>query len=167
MQSGWRAGLLATALVLWAASSGWAWPGTVVRVQDGDSVLVAPAGAQKDITVRLYGIDAPELHQQGGRAAHRALQALLPVGRNVDVEEMDTDRYNRVVGLVTTEGTTVNKALLQQGQAWYNSRFCKARFCREWKKVAQNAKKEKAGLWARPNPEAPWNWRKRNPQNGR
>lgn len=159
---------LCSALLLFLSiSSAWAWPGVVVRVLDGDTVIVAPAGVKDaDISVRLYGIDAPELKQKGGKASRVELKALLRPGDAVEVVGINADRYHRSAALVTHEGRTVNLEMLRQGQAWLYTKYCKASFCRKWAKAEKKARKEGLGLWAEADPTPPWQWRKEHDKEG-
>ena len=50
----------------------------------------------KSERVRLWGIDAPELHQAFGTRA-KQLASELAFGRTVVVQVKDTDRYKRKV----------------------------------------------------------------------
>src|SRR3546814_2642608 len=92
--------------------------GTVVRVADGDTFTLLVTG-NKQVRVRLYGIDCPERGQPHSRVATDHLKALLSKG-NVWVEEMDTDRYGRTVGMVYAGGVNVNESLLAAGLAWHS-----------------------------------------------
>ena len=50
--------------------------------------------------------------------------------------------------------------MVQEGRAWYYSAYAPRRFDlseAEWK-----ARKNKSGLWADENPQAPWKWRQEN-----
>lgn len=70
-----------------------AWEGIILHVYDGDTLTVGPAGAvHVPICIRLYGIDAPEMNQDGGKASRDALQKMLPKGSAVHVIPMDVDR---------------------------------------------------------------------------
>lgn len=158
--------LLAAVFLLLAhltALPAWAWEAVVTRVQDGDTLLVAPYGTKHtDISVRLYGIDAPELGQEGGRESLNALKQLVRSGDSVSIIPLNEDRYARVVGLVIHEGRTLNYEQVLQGQAWVYARYCKARFCREWTRTEKAARKQHRGLWQDNTPLAPWKWRKQN-----
>ena len=67
--------------------------------------------------VSLHGIDTSERDQPYGKEATRALDALIDT--KVFVEEQDTDRYGRLVGvLYTPEGLNVNLAMVCGGHAW-------------------------------------------------
>lgn len=149
-------------LMTMCASPALAWEGVVVRVQDGDTVLVAPEGTEHgDIMVRLYGIDAPELNQPGGTISRDILQQNAQPGETVKVVPLNEDRYNRVIGLLIHAGVTLNYKQLQEGQAWVYTQYCKARFCREWQRAEQSAQESQIGLWQEASPTPPWEWRKR------
>lgn len=98
---------------------------TVVRVVDGDTVVVDVDGATE--SVRLIGIDTPESVARdrpnecyGTEAADR-LRALLPPGTTVrltrDVEPRDV--YDRLLAYVerSADGLSVNVAQLSDGFA--------------------------------------------------
>ena len=91
--------------------------GRVLKVVDGDTVVVAGVG-----TVRYLGIDTPELHhprrpveRYAARAA--ALNRKLVSGRTVtpetDVE--DRDAYGRLLAYVYVDGRMVNARLVADG----------------------------------------------------
>jgi len=96
-------------------------PGTVERVLDGDTVVLA--GGEH---VRLLGIDAPELHpgrpghngpfpEPGAEAAAAALRGLVE-GKLVRVERHGRDRYGRTLArLGLPDGTDVSEELLRRG----------------------------------------------------
>lgn len=137
-----------------------AWQGTVLSVQDGDTITVAPSGdARTPVTVRLYGIDAPELGQSGGSDAADALKALCPVNMKVEVIPYSTDKYGRTVGLVASKRKVLNADMLEQGHAWVYARYCKQKFCRKWRKLEKNAKAQGMGLWREDAAVPPWEWR--------
>lgn len=118
-----------------------AWQGTVLSVQDGDTITVAPSGdARTPVTVRLYGIDAPELGQSGGSEATDYLKQLCPVHKKVSVIGYSTDKYGRTVALVVSKRKVLNADMLEQGHAWVYGQYCKQKFCRTWRKLEKNAK---------------------------
>ena len=148
-------------LLVLLATEAQAWEGVLVSVHDGDTVVVAPYGAPHGaLLVRLYGIEAPELDQVGGREAHAALQNLVQPGDAVSVVPLSGDRYSRVVGLVIHSGLILNYEQIRTGQAWVYPQYCKARFCGEWRRVEESARHSHAGLWQIDSPVPPWNWRK-------
>jgi endonuclease YncB( thermonuclease family) len=133
--------------------------GTVTKVIDGDSLRVrlagAPAGSSGEIEVRLHGADAPEYRQAGGREARSYLRRRV-AGRRVTLEVVTTDRYDRLVAVVTSDGPeTVNAGLVAAGHAWANRRYLAEvpgadRLCT----LEAEARAARRGLWAR----APDSW---------
>lgn len=141
--------------------------GTVTRVIDGDSLRVrlagGPAGSRGAIEVRLHGADAPEYRQAGGRAAQAYLRRRV-AGRRVTLAVVTTDRHDRLVAVVGTDGTeTVNAELVAAGHAWANRRYLGEvpgadRLCT----LEAQARAARRGLWARP-PDSwvpPWLFRR-------
>jgi endonuclease YncB( thermonuclease family) len=51
--------------------------------------------------------------------------------------------------------------MLAEGHAWYYDRYCTEYFCGKYEKLAENAKKQKLGLWAEKKPKEPWLWRRK------
>jgi len=96
----------------------------VVRVVDGDTILVTIAG--EEFRVRYIGINSPELGHDGAAddpfaqeaaAANRALVEGQTVYLEKDVSE--TDRHGRLLRYVFLEdGTFVNATLVRSGLAW-------------------------------------------------
>lgn len=98
-------------------------PVTLVRVIDGDTVVVRLADGREE-TVRYTGIDAPEFNprtgggQAFGRLARDANENLLgsgPLWLGLDREHRD--QYGRLLAYVYTETDFVNAALVRDGLA--------------------------------------------------
>jgi endonuclease YncB( thermonuclease family) len=132
------------------------WPAKVVSVADGDTITVLHNDQKKEI--RLYGIDCPEKEQSHGEQA-KALTTALVSGRNVDVEQKDIDRYDRVVGLVKVDGQSLSELIVQNGYAWVYTKYCKEKFCADWVKLESVAKQQKKGIWQDSVVVPPWEWR--------
>lgn len=132
-------------------------PVRVVGVSDGDTIRVVGTDG-KQITVRLHGIDAPERGQAFGTVATKGLRSLL-AGRQVSIEQTDTDRYGRTVALVYADGLNVNQALIVNGWAWLYTKYCTQGFCAQWRQDESAARAAKKGLWRDPTPTPPWEWR--------
>jgi micrococcal nuclease len=107
-------------LLVPAASAG-DWRVRVEKVLDGDTVVLE--GGER---LRLRGIDAPEVGhkdapgQYYGREATEALAALV-AGKSIslDRDELDRDRYGRLVGLARLgDGRLVSLAMIEQGAAF-------------------------------------------------
>ena len=108
--------------------------------------------------VRLYGIDSPEKGQAFGQQAQDVTSALV-AGRKVEVEQKDTDRYGRVVGLVEVNGQSLNELIIQNGYAWVFGRYCNEKFCDDWVKLEGIARQQNKGMWQDPVVVPPWEWR--------
>lgn len=104
----------------------------VSRVIDGDTVVVVMilhGGAPRSFSVRLLGIDTPEMKplksnkdrdaiKREALAARDALQALLPLGSFCTVECGPFCKFGRILGtLFNEQKVNVNAAMVEQGFA--------------------------------------------------
>ena len=161
-RSAWRK-LVPLILGLLAIAGGFLFcQGKVLRVADGDTVDVLIGGKREK--VRLYGIDAPESAQAGGReAADFAAKFLL--FETVSLSVVDRDQYGRSVALVRLEdGGIANEEMVRAGHAWVYRNHCREAFCAQWLALEYQAKKAGLGLWRRGKPVPPWQWRRNNPR---
>jgi endonuclease YncB( thermonuclease family) len=147
--------LLAVALVLALAGGAVAADLRVIRVSDGDTFTGLDA-ENRQVKVRLHGIDAPEAKQPFGNVSKQALSDLI-AGKTVSVEEVDRDRYGRVVGRVTVGGKLVNAEQVRAGMAWRYVQFDRRN---EFGALEEEARRHRRGLWTDARPVAPWEWRK-------
>ena len=133
----------------------------VISVADGDTITVQTEDYEQ-IKIRLYGIDAPEMNQPGGKEARQYLYDRI-YGKEVIVKVMDTDRYGRSVAMIYLYGgMAVSVDIVGDGHAWVYPQYCKVKnFCDALTEVEGEAKAEKVGIWADPNPVPPWEWRKK------
>ena len=136
-------------------------PGRVVRVVDGDTIVLE-AGADRH-RIRLAGIDAPERDQPWGEASTRELRRQV-AGRDVVVEWYKRDRYERLIGIVWLDGTDVNLHMVDRGMAWHYKHY-QAEQAPE-NRAAYSAAETAAqaaglGLWSEGEPVPPWEWRSR------
>ena len=137
-----------------------AWTGKVVGVSDGDTITVL--NEKTPVKIRLYGIDYPEKKQAFGTKA-KQFSSDLCFGKVVDVETVDTDRYGRTVGIVKLEdGQVINRQIVQGGFAWVYGAYCKKPVCLTWKRLEDEARAARQGLWTDKEPVPPWEWRKRS-----
>jgi len=126
----------------------------VVRIVDGDSItLVGTDGLE--ISVRLRGIDAPELGQPYGFESKQALQTLLKPG-TVALSQPEKGKYGRYVADVYLGDAWVNQMMVSEGHAWCDQ---VTSFNRTLYSAEQQAKAQGKGLWASPEPYPPWIWR--------
>jgi micrococcal nuclease len=131
--------------------------GKVVGISDGDTfTLLLPNNTT--VRIRLHGIDTPEKGQPFGANAKQFTSNLI-FNKQVKVEQTDTDRYGRIVGIVTNpENIIVNEALLKGGMAWHYKKYDSNP---DWSKMEKEASASKIGLWQDANPIPPWDWRKK------
>lgn len=142
----------------------------VVGVSDGDTVKVLTeqsCDSGKDCRsgkvqyrVRLAEIDTPEKKQPYGSKAKEALSDLV-FGRMIKVEQIDKDRYGRLVANLYVDGKWVNAEMVRSGSAWVYRQYAKTP---ELFKLEAEAKADKRGLWALPESERtpPWEWRRKH-----
>lgn len=132
-------------------------PGVVVGVIDGDTVDVRLQSGM--VRVRLHAVDAPERDQPHG-AASRQMLATLVFRRNVDLQPIEQDRYDRLVARLWLDGLDVNAEMIRQGAAWVYRRYADDPAYCEYEKLARDLRR---GLWSLPREQrsAPWEWRQR------
>lgn len=133
--------------------------GTVVRVRDGDSLVVLAAG--EAVEVRLDGVDAPELAQAFGRRSRRHA-AGLAFGSAVRLEVRGRDAYGRMLAEVfLPDGRSLNRELVSAGLAWWFRRHSRDA---DLESLERQARAARLGLWADPDPVPPWEFREANPR---
>jgi len=141
-----------------------AWEGIVVKVIDGDSLKVRRDG--RIVELRLYGIDAPEYRQPYSNKAKQHAKRLV-FQQMVTVHEKDTDRYGRIVALVTSRDVMLNREMVRAGLAWYYPKYCRDQpLCGELMDLEDRARKERRGLWRETDPVAPWDWKRQQKSSG-
>lgn len=94
-----------------------AWSGVVTHVVDGDTVKVRPPGGGKPLSIRLEGMDAPEICQAGGTLARDALKRRV-LGQRVAVHGRVRDDYGRLLARITLDGEDQGRWMVANGQAW-------------------------------------------------
>ena len=140
--------LAALAFAPWCAAE------TVVRVKDGDSLVVDSNG--REVEVRLAVIDTPEFNQPRGDEARKALRSLVD-GKEVRLELVGGDAYRRIVAHVFVGEVDVNAELVRRGLAWVRRAYDPAP---SLVALEDNARQAERGLWADEDPVPPWIWRK-------
>jgi len=128
--------------------------GKVISIADGDTFTLLIA-SKKQIKIRLYGVDCPEGKQDFGIAAKKFLSNLI-FNKQVNVKEMDIDRYGRTIGLVHVGSININEKLLSEGLAWHYLKYDKSK---KWGMLEEKARRNKMGLWINPKAIAPWEYR--------
>lgn len=125
---------------------------TVISVHDGDTVHIYLDGA--DTTVRLLGIDTPEVGDNlecYGDEAAELLRSLLPEGSVVRAlaDRDPLDRFGRsLLHLFTDDGIHVNLALLQKGAAEELTLGRNTLYSDEFAAAEADAREAGAGRWS-------------------
>ena len=130
--------------------------GKVVGVSDGDTITVLDEMDKGNFKIRLDKIDAPEKKQAFGNKAKQFLSSLI-FGKQVTVRYKAVDRYGRIVGVVYCDEVEINLVMVQNGYAWH---YCHYDKTPEYIQAEKQARADKKGLWADPNPINPYQFRK-------
>jgi micrococcal nuclease len=127
----------------------------VVRVVDGDTIVVRLAGREE--RVRYIGVDTPETVKPGtpvqcfGKKASAENHRLVD-GRRVrlvqDAEERD--RYGRLLAYVyrASDGLFVNRELVRRGYATPLTIAPNVRYASRFKAWSREARADGRGLWS-------------------
>ena len=126
----------------------------VVGVQDGDTLTCLDENNQQQ-KVRLAEIDAPELGQDFGKVSREALASMV-FGKTVEVDDEGKDRYGRWIAHVLVNGSDVNREMVATGNAWHYAAYSKDQSLAQ---LQSQARAQQIGLWAQPDPVAPWQFR--------
>ena len=147
---------LMAGLMLWAGSVSFA---DDVQVIDGDTLKI------EGQSVRLFGIDAPELRQSCqvnerdyacGQHAQEYLESLVR-GQRVEYRVLSVDRYGRNVSWCMINGERdLAYEMVLAGWALDYRRYSDGHFAAP----EQRARTLKRGIWAGTF-VAPWDWRRR------
>jgi endonuclease YncB( thermonuclease family) len=134
--------------------------GRVVRVTDGDTIVVLDAG-NAQYKIRLTGIDAPERGQAFGTKSKEHLSDSV-AGKFVVLEYEKRDRYERILGKVLLSNEDMNLEQVMAGLAWHYKKYQNEQppADRElYSETEIKAKKAKRGLWHDTDPVPPWEYR--------
>ena len=125
----------------------------VIAISDGDTLKVLKNN--KQVTIRLEAIDAPESKQAFGTKSKNALADLV-YGKVVTVKRTGEDKYGRTLAFLMVGNESVNTKMIQNGMAWH---FKKYNQDIELANFEEEARKTRTGLWIDPNPVSPWDFR--------
>ena len=130
-----------------------------VRIVDGDSIII------KGNEIRLFGIDAMEGRQTCttragktqacGKRARTALARLIGK-RSVTCQQIDMDRYGRIIARCRVAKLDINQWMAAHGHA-----LAYRRYSQDYVEAEEKARAEKRGIW-RTEFVPPWVWRAQN-----
>jgi endonuclease YncB( thermonuclease family) len=152
--------LLASIPFLLLAAASWplsrVFRGKVVGVTDGDTLTVLVN--QSAVKLRLYGVDCPEKRQPYGMAAKK-FTAGLAFGSEVTFTVSARDRNGRYIANVTLrDGRNLSQEIVQSGSGWWFRRYAPKDVA--LRRLEDEARRARRGLWADSHPIEPWVWRK-------
>lgn len=156
---------LALAAMLWVSGGCSHAPSTQSTVacaetnnhHDGDTFTCVPDRQASSFIVRVASIDAPETGQAYWRVARARLRELAAPSSLVDCYKVD--RYERrVCRLKTKDGRDAAALMLSEGLAWYSEDFAsedKPADRERYRRLQDEARTAKRGLWPEPDPMPP------------
>ena len=98
--------------------------GPVIDVLDGDTIKVSRNN--RNVTIRLNGIDTPEKGQAYGHQAGEFV-AIHAFGQTVTVQTFGLDKYGRTLAdVLPPNGTNVNHELVREGWCWWYRKYAPA-----------------------------------------
>lgn len=102
----------------------WTFPAAVDHVHDGDTVvahvLLHPneGGEAHEVSIRVEGINAPELNTAAGKSAKVYAETLLPPDTQVMIIVRKRDKYGRFLGrIVLPNGDDFSEEMVAAGHA--------------------------------------------------
>lgn len=142
----------------------------VYYCHDGDTCRVKVANSLW-VSVRLAGIDAPEVASRGGRGKKKndgqtmgqdAKEFLNKAvqGKTVNLRQVDLDPFNRPVVVMESEGKAINLRLIEEGFAEVYRGKTKRLDKAPYFAAEEKAKKDKKGIWSLATYESPAAFRK-------
>jgi len=128
----------------------------VLRVVDGDTIHVSLNN--KDITIRMIGIDTPETVDPrkpvqcfGKEASNHAHQLLdgATVYLEQDTSQGDYDKYNRLLRYIwMSDGRLFNQVMIAEGYAFEYTYNLPYNYQTQFKSAQRNAQDQQLGLWS-------------------
>ena len=143
-------GLLTAALLALPlpASSAPALQGKVVKVSDGDT-LVVQVDPNRQEKVRLVGIDTPEMAQKPWGERAKTFTERLALGKVVRLETdvQPRDQYGRLLAYVYVGKTFLNYELVRQGYAMLLTYPPNVAHVDQFTQAQKLARQEGKGIW--------------------
>lgn len=124
---------------------------SVASVIDGDTIVLSSGERIRYWfvnTPELSGSDGPECFAQEAREANRRLVDGMQVSLEYpSLEQGCRDRYDRLLALVSVDGVTVNKILVERGYAKVESYGDDHPILGELEYLEEQAQTDGKGLW--------------------
>lgn len=134
-------------------TSSFSYAGKILSCHDGDTCKMQQGS--EVITIRLAGIDAPEIKQSNGPSAQRYLESLVK-GKDVNLQCKGKSYKRKVCGLFLGS-TDVQKEMVRAGWAFDYPQYSH----RKYKADEEVARLANKGVWASNNIKSPFCFRHR------
>lgn len=115
-------------------------PIDVTKVYDGDTFTVnlpnVPAVFGNEISVRIKGIDSPEIRttcayeKEAALLSRSYLTRMLESGQTIYLTNVERDKYFRLLADVSVDGADVATVMISSGHAIEYNGGTKSEFCR-------------------------------------
>ncbi|MFN5168218.1 MAG: thermonuclease family protein [Cyclobacteriaceae bacterium] len=129
--------------------------GKVVNVIDGNTIEIVSGDLGK-FKIYFQGIDAPELGQEYGDKAKKAMEKII-LNKSVVVQITGKDRLGHRIGVILIEGNVDPRVeMLKEGLAWTAEKNAVP----ELESLKELARAKNRGLWRQDDPVPPWIFRR-------
>ena len=126
-------------------------PHHVVRVIDGDTIIVSP-----HVTVRLIGVNTPEtvkpdwpVEPFGPEASHFTREFLAGGTARLEFDRERADRFGRHLAYVWVGNRMLNEELLRAGLARFEPQYHYSEIVkRRFRQAQKEARQEHLGIWS-------------------
>ncbi len=120
---------------------------TLIIERDGEATVV-----------RLSGVACPVKGQDFNLEAAKFVRDLA-LDKLVEVKERGIDSRETLLAFVQVDGKDLSEEILKAGYGWCNA---KGVVILEFSELESQAKAERLGLWSKPSPTPPWDFRPEN-----
>ncbi len=135
--------VLVAAIIFAVTKVKWTSDEIVVKVKDGDSIVLSDGRE-----VRYIGIDCPEFGDpffEEAKEFNRNLVFNKKVRIELDIEEQD--KYKRTLAYVYVDGKFINEELVKNGLAYAASVTPNTKYIHVFTSAQDYARKNRLGLW--------------------
>ncbi len=131
--------------------------GKVIGIKDGDTIVVLLENFTQ-VTIRLSDVDCPESSQEFGKKAKQFTSKKV-FGKVIEFKTVSKDRWQRTIAEVYYDNKFLSEEIIKNGFGWWFEKYSSKYYL---KKIQNDAKTKKVGLWISKKPIPPWEFRKSN-----
>lgn len=128
-------------------------PWRVLRIVDGDTIVVTFGNSDNTEKIRLLNINTPEKGEPGHDEASNKLSSLLE-NSSVQLEFVNSgsptrDPYDRILAFVFVNDIFVNYEMVKSGWSEFFTKYGRGRYARPFEYAEENAHSSRRGLHQR------------------